>query len=106
MIRKKQIKRFNESRNPIARKKKMNESLTVTMELTPEKFSRDAWDGAKETVKVLSLREIGQILNMYANSYEGAIPSLGDVNDFFWFDRDTIAEWLGYTDWDELTENR
>lgn len=28
------------------------------------------------------------------------------VNDLFWFDNDTIAEWLGYTDFDELIENR
>ena len=106
MIRKRQTKCLNESKKSFARRKKVNESLTVTMELTPEKFSRDAWDGAKETVKVLSLREIGRVLDMYADSYEGKTPSLGEINDFFWFDKDTIAEWLGYTDWDELEEDR
>ena len=25
-----------------------------------------------------------------------------ELNDFFWFERDLIAEWLGYEDYDEL----
>lgn len=25
-----------------------------------------------------------------------------DVNDFFWFENDTIADWLGFSDWEEL----
>ena len=25
-----------------------------------------------------------------------------DLNDFLWFENDTIAEWLGYSDWEEL----
>ena len=24
------------------------------------------------------------------------------INDFLWFETDTIAEWLGYEDWDDL----
>jgi hypothetical protein len=29
-----------------------------------------------------------------------------DLNDFFWFERDTIAEWLGYDNYDELMHDR
>jgi hypothetical protein len=29
-----------------------------------------------------------------------------ELNDFFWFERDTIAEWLGYEDYDELIRDR
>jgi len=25
----------------------------------------------------------------------------GDINNFLWFERDTIAQHLGYSDWDE-----
>jgi hypothetical protein len=27
-----------------------------------------------------------------------------EVNDLFWFERDLIAEWLGYEDFDEIME--
>lgn len=105
MIRKRQFKRFKESRNSFARKKKMNESITVTIELTPEEFQRQAWSGAIDTLDSLTANEIEQILNDLADAH-GETLSLADVNDFFWFERDTIAEWLGYTDWDELTKDR
>ena len=29
-----------------------------------------------------------------------------DVNDIFWFERDWIAEALGYSDYDELLKDR
>ena len=28
----------------------------------------------------------------------------GDINDFLWFERDQIAQYLGYSDWDEYEE--
>ena len=34
------------------------------------------------------------------------MPSETDINDFFWFETDTIAEWLGYEDWEKLEEDR
>ena len=27
-----------------------------------------------------------------------------EVNDFFWFEDDTIAEWLGYSSFEEIIE--
>ena len=105
MIRKRHPKRFKESRKLFAHRKKMNESITVTIELTPEEFQKQAWSGAIDTLDSLTANEIEQIFNNLADVY-GETPSLADVNDFFWFERDTIAEWLGYTDWDELTEDR
>ena len=29
-----------------------------------------------------------------------------DLNDFFWFERDTIASWLGYENYEELMHDR
>jgi len=29
-------------------------------------------------------------------------PTDTDINDFLWFERDQIAEYLGYKDWDEF----
>ena len=28
------------------------------------------------------------------------------INDLFWFEEDTIAEWLGYSDFEELMQDR
>ena len=27
-----------------------------------------------------------------------------EINDFFWFEEDTIAEWLGYSSFDEIMD--
>ena len=33
-------------------------------------------------------------------------PTETDINDFFWFERDTIADLLGYSDWEALIGER
>ena len=32
-------------------------------------------------------------------------PTDTDINDFLWFERDQIAEYLGYEDWDDYENN-
>lgn len=62
----------------------------------------DAWSGGKDTLDVLI--EKGD-----CDAVESLIEELSydtewsetEVNDFLWFDRDCIAEHLGYEDWDE-----
>ena len=61
------------------------------------------WAGAKDTIKHLTefeLKEIELILEDLC--WEGL--SEEQLNDFFWFERDLIAEWLGYEDFDEIME--
>lgn len=59
------------------------------------------WSGAADTVKHLTGEEITKIENMLEElNPEGMSET--EVNDFFWFETDTIAEWLGYADFDEL----
>lgn len=63
-----------------------------------------AWSGGKDTLD--TLREKGD-----CNAVESLIEELmscgeemwddGQVNDFLWFERDTIAQHLGYSNWDE-----
>ena len=52
----------------------------------------------------LTDEEIDEVLSILEDTIED--PDRGmeltELNDFFWFDRDTIAEWLGYEDYDEL----
>ena len=64
----------------------------------------EAWSGGKDTLDVLI--EKGD-----CDAVESLIEEMmccqeepwddGGVNDFLWFERDTIAQHLGYRDWDE-----
>ena len=64
----------------------------------------EAWSGGKDTLD--TLKEKGDV-----DSVECLIEELASmseegwsdtqVNDFLWFERDLIAEHLGYSDWEE-----
>lgn len=66
------------------------------------------WSGALDTIKYLTLDECQQVLDIYESSLE--LDSEGypvaidetELNDFFWFEDDTIAEWLGYNSFDDI----
>jgi hypothetical protein len=59
------------------------------------------WAGAKDTVKYLTEFELEEIeLILEDLCWEGL--SEEQLNDIFWHERDLIAEWLGYEDFDEI----
>ena len=61
----------------------------------------DFWAGAKDTVKYLTEFELEEIeLILEDLCWEGL--SEEQLNDIFWHERDLIAEWLGYEDFDEI----
>lgn len=73
------------------------------MKIYAEKSLRnfEFWSGAADTVKYLTLEELDIIENIIEEMYpEGADETT--INDFFWFEEDTIAEWLGYNDFEEI----
>lgn len=59
------------------------------------------WSGAKDTVKYLTNDEINTIENILEDVYPDGMTET-EINDFFWFEDDTIAEWLGYSDFEEI----
>lgn len=59
------------------------------------------WSGAGYTFEVLTAPQIVVIDEMLEELYPDGMTET-EINDFFWFERDTIAEWLGFEDWDEL----
>jgi len=61
----------------------------------------DFWSGAKDTVKYLTEDEIDTIENMLEEIYPDGMEDV-EINDFFWFEDDTIADWLGYGSFEEL----
>ena len=61
------------------------------------------WAGARDTVKYLTDDELDTIQSILEDSYPDGM-SKTDINDLFWFDSDTIADWLGYSDFEELMD--
>ena len=63
----------------------------------------DFWGGAVQTVEYLTDFELDTIEEMLEEINPDGMDE-SDINDFFWFDDDTIAEWLGYESFDEIME--
>ncbi len=73
------------------------------MKIYTEKSLRefDFWSGAKDTVKYLTDKELDFIESQLEELYPDGMDET-EINDFFWFDDDTIAEWLGYDSFEDL----
>lgn len=63
------------------------------------------WSGAIQTVKYLTDDELDAIEENLEELYPDGMGKT-EINDFFWFDDDTIAEWLGYQDFETLMDKR
>ena len=74
-----------------------------TMKIYTENSLRnfEFWSGAKNTVEYLTLEELDTIESILEDCYPDGMDET-DINDLFWFEEDTIAEWLGYNDFEEL----
>ena len=75
------------------------------MEYKVEEDLRDfpAWAGGKDTLDVLIEKgDCDEVQSLIEDMFCGGhdVPADTEINDFLWFDRDTIAEHLGYKDWD------
>ena len=65
------------------------------------------WSGAKSTVKYLTGEEIDRIFDeLESINCDSDTMSETEVNDFFWFEDDTIAEWLNWPDFETLRKAR
>ena len=64
------------------------------------------WSGAKYTFEKLSDEELdtldGMLDDIFDYSSVETMPTETSINDLLWFENDTIAEWLGYEDWEDL----
>lgn len=78
--------------------------MTIKTEMTTTELANSLWSGARDTLEDLTFSEFEQIVDMYEELYadmDDAV-SLTEFNDFMWFERDMIAEWLGYSEYEEL----
>lgn len=75
------------------------------MKVYSEQSLRDFefWSGAKDTAKYLTAEQMDTVEAILEEGYPDGMSET-EINDIFWFEEDTIAEWLGYTDFEELME--
>lgn len=64
------------------------------------------WAGAVELASKLTAEEFDTIESIIEEIAPEDGWSETAINDLFWFDGDSIAEWLGYADEDALLEDR
>ena len=64
----------------------------------------EAWSGAVDTLRTLNYDQIEQL--------EGMLPDIlgeeadeTELNDFLWFETDSIAEYLGFRNWEHLEKS-
>ena len=77
--------------------------MRVYKEMNLQDF--DFWAGAKETVKYLDNLDMELIQEILEDCYHEGMSET-ELNDFFWFNCDGIAECLGYADFEEMMEDR
>ena len=80
--------------------------IEVRTELTAYNAWDMFWSGAQDTLEDLTVKDVEIILDILHDWQPEDGYTLTDINDIFWFERDTIAEWLGYNNYDELMEAR
>jgi len=73
--------------------------MQYTVDNSLENF--EAWSGGKDTLDTLIDKGVcEQVEDFIEQCFTH--PTDTDINDFLWFERDQIAEYLGYEDWDDF----
>ena len=72
------------------------------MKIYSEKSLRnfEFWSGAKENADELPSAQLDKVETILEDLYPEGMDET-QINDLFWFDFDTIKEWLGITDEEE-----
>lgn len=79
--------------------------MVYTCECSLERFP--AWSGGKDTLDVLIDKgDCDDVECLIESSYDDEYPTDTSINDFLWFERDFIAQHLGYKNWYEYENGR
>ena len=73
--------------------------MTITSEISLRSF--EGWSGAVDTLNTLTDDQKDEIESNLGDLYPDGMNETS-LNDFLWFENDTIAEWLGFEDWEDL----
>ena len=77
--------------------------MTIIKEERLENF--EFWSGARYLAENLTSEEFDTIEELLEELYPDGMEEI-EVNDFFWFEGDTIAQALGYEDEDDLMNSK
>ena len=66
--------------------------MIISSELNLKDFP--FWSGGKDAVKYFTYAEMNQIEEILEDLYPDGMTDT-KLNDLFWFDTDTICEWIG-----------
>lgn len=65
-------------------------------------YNFPAWSGGKDTLETLIEKgDCERVEELIDTIFLEQDTTDEDINDFLWFERDTIAQHLGYEDWDD-----
>lgn len=59
------------------------------------------WGGAKYTVNELTDEQLNDVWDMLETMYPDGVDET-EINDFFWFEEEIIAEWLEFDSFEKL----
>ena len=62
----------------------------------------EAWSGGRDTLEVLIEKGLCDTVEMFLEEALGEDISDTAINDVLWFERDTIADWCGFSSWEAL----
>lgn len=66
----------------------------------------NAWSGGKDTKDELTEEQLSQVEDFIEELYHDDNPPTDtDINDILWFERDAIAQHLGFSDWEHLNHD-
>ena len=76
--------------------------MKVTTEQSLSNFN--FWSGAKDNAAELTDSQLDQVESILEYIYPDGMDETA-INDFFWFDFETVKEWLGIEEEEETEEN-
>lgn len=78
--------------------------MKIITETSLDRF--EAWSGAEDTLETLKEKDLCDrleeliVIDIFPNGCRD-----DELNDFLWFENDTIAKLLGFSNWEELEGN-
>jgi hypothetical protein len=76
--------------------------MKITSETSLKNF--EFWSGAKDSANELTSSQFDEVEAILEDCYPEGMTDT-QINDLFWFDFETIKEWLGIEDEDETDED-
>lgn len=73
--------------------------MKVIQDIRLEDF--EAWSGGKDTIDNLTTLQLRALESILEDLYPEGMTDT-QLNDILWFEKDAIANWLGYKSYDHL----